>query len=141
MGRYYNGDIKGKFWFAVQSSNDADFFGVQGYEPGELRYSYTKDEIPKIQEGIQKCNEKLVDYKEKLNKFFEEHKVYNDVELADSLGLSELNEKKNRSDGSEYIIGNPKVKELLEWYARLDLGEKILACVLVKGECNFTAEI
>ena len=25
MGRYYQGDIEGKFWFAVQSSNDADF--------------------------------------------------------------------------------------------------------------------
>jgi hypothetical protein len=25
MGRYYHGDIEGKFWFAVQSSNDADF--------------------------------------------------------------------------------------------------------------------
>lgn len=25
MGRYYNGDIEGKFWFGVQSSNDADF--------------------------------------------------------------------------------------------------------------------
>ncbi len=32
MGRYYNGDIEGKFMFAVQSSDDADFFGVQGQE-------------------------------------------------------------------------------------------------------------
>jgi len=23
MGRYYSGDIEGKFWFAVQSSTDA----------------------------------------------------------------------------------------------------------------------
>jgi hypothetical protein len=30
MGRYYHGDIEGKFWFAVQSSNDADFFGCEG---------------------------------------------------------------------------------------------------------------
>ena len=28
MGRYYTGDIEGKFWFAVQSSDDADFFGL-----------------------------------------------------------------------------------------------------------------
>jgi hypothetical protein len=28
MGRHYYGDIEGKFWFAVQSSFDADFFGV-----------------------------------------------------------------------------------------------------------------
>ena len=31
MGRYYNGDIEGKFWFGVQSSDDADFFGVDGH--------------------------------------------------------------------------------------------------------------
>ena len=30
MGRYYHGDIDGKFWVAVQSSTDADFFGVEG---------------------------------------------------------------------------------------------------------------
>jgi hypothetical protein len=29
MGREYFGDIEGKFWFAVQSSNDADYFGGQ----------------------------------------------------------------------------------------------------------------
>ncbi len=28
MGRYYSGDIEGKFWFAVQSSYAADRFGV-----------------------------------------------------------------------------------------------------------------
>ena len=26
MGRYYQGDIEGKFWFAVQSSADPEFF-------------------------------------------------------------------------------------------------------------------
>ena len=31
MGRYYNGDIEGKFWFGVQASNDADFFGSEGH--------------------------------------------------------------------------------------------------------------
>ena len=31
MGRYYTGDIEGKFMFGVQSSNDADFFGVAFY--------------------------------------------------------------------------------------------------------------
>lgn len=27
MGREYRGDIQGKFWFAIQASNDADHFG------------------------------------------------------------------------------------------------------------------
>ena len=45
MGRYYSGDIEGKFAFAVQSSNDADFFGVTGEQTGEqtgLYYCYSK---------------------------------------------------------------------------------------------------
>ena len=29
MGRYYRGDIEGKFLFGVQESNDADFFGTR----------------------------------------------------------------------------------------------------------------
>ena len=40
MGRYYWGDIDGKFAFAIQSSNDADFFGVQGYQPEQLQYNF-----------------------------------------------------------------------------------------------------
>ena len=40
MGRYYSGDIDGKFWFATQSSNDADFFGVTGYQPEKLEYDF-----------------------------------------------------------------------------------------------------
>jgi len=27
MGRYYRGDIEGKFWFGVQDSRDAEHFG------------------------------------------------------------------------------------------------------------------
>ena len=36
MGRYYNGDIEGKFWFGVQSSDDGDFFGSKGEEPNHI---------------------------------------------------------------------------------------------------------
>ena len=36
MGRYYRGDIEGKFWFAIQASNDADFFGCEGEPPNYL---------------------------------------------------------------------------------------------------------
>ena len=44
MGRYYNGDIEGKFWFAVQSSTDASFFGADPYEPNYVNYYFEKDE-------------------------------------------------------------------------------------------------
>ena len=36
MGRYYSGDIDGKFWFAVQPSDDANYFGVEGERPNYL---------------------------------------------------------------------------------------------------------
>ena len=32
MGRYYRGDIEGKFLFGIQESNDADFFGTKGIQ-------------------------------------------------------------------------------------------------------------
>ena len=40
MGRYYEGDIEGKFWFGVQSSDDADFFGCEGRPPSVLEKKY-----------------------------------------------------------------------------------------------------
>jgi hypothetical protein len=43
MGRYYGGDIAGKFWFAVQNSCDAQHFGVQPSGP-HLIYSACMDE-------------------------------------------------------------------------------------------------
>jgi len=36
MGRYYTGDIEGKFWFGTQSSDDATHFGVNP----EIQYDY-----------------------------------------------------------------------------------------------------
>ena len=58
MGRYYNGDIEGKFWFAVQSSDDADYFGVQG-EARFLNYYFMTEDLPKIEAGIKKCKKYL----------------------------------------------------------------------------------
>ena len=34
MGRYYNGDVNGKFMFAVQSSNAHERFGAEEMETG-----------------------------------------------------------------------------------------------------------
>ena len=55
MGRYYNGDIKGKFWFGVQSSDDADFFGQQGQEPNHINYYFDEDDLSDVNKGIDKC--------------------------------------------------------------------------------------
>ena len=52
MGRNYFGDIDGKFGFACQSSDDADFFGVTGYQPNILNYEFEKDDLDRIEQKI-----------------------------------------------------------------------------------------
>lgn len=41
----------------------------------------------------------------------------------------------------ELEISRGKVAELLEWYARLELGLKIQTCLEETGECSFEAEL
>ena len=132
MGRYYSGDIEGKFWFGVQSSDDASFFGgnedevvEEGFDdPSELAYSFSAEDLPTINEGIDSCLTNLEDNKTKLDSFFEGRMTYSDKDLVTALGVNAV-----------------KVRELLEWYARLELGNKIKACVEENGECHFTAEL
>jgi len=123
MGRYYKGDIKGKFWFGVQKSNDADFFGVEGIEPNYLESYFDSNNLKSITEGIEKCQEELGKYKVMIDNYFEKNNGYNDTEMAKELKITEV-----------------ELKNYLEWYARLKLGEKIFNCVTKNGSCEFTAE-
>ncbi len=122
MGRYYSGDIEGKFWYAVQSSNDASFFGGTESEPNYLEYYFDKSDKGDIEDGIAKCRKALADYKKKLDDFFAANNGYNEDMLVQA--------------------GFPKGEafELVAWYARLELGEKILKCVEKTGQCYFEAE-
>ena len=69
MGRYYNGVIEGKFWVAVQSSDAADQFGVEGCSPNYLEYYFDEEDIPAVKYGIKKIKDRL-DYK-KVHGFFD----------------------------------------------------------------------
>ena len=135
MGRYYHGDIEGKFWFAVQSSTDADFFGVEG-NARFLNYYFDTEDLPKIEEGIKKCKGYLGSLLETLNKFFDENNGYNNEMLVDYLNKAHASENLPSKKFTEQ-----GVKHYLEWYARLDLGKEILACMEENGECSFEAEL
>ena len=139
MGRYYTGDIEGKFWFAVQSSGDATHFGgVHDYIDGEgevvddddqddaveMYFHFDQTHMEDIQKGIATCLEQLGEYQEALDNFFGMNTSYNDESLAKELGISVA-----------------KTRELLTNYARLILGLKIENCVGENGECNFEAEL
>ena len=125
MGRYYNGDIEGKMWFAVQDSNDWDFFGKEGYSPERLEYYYEKEDLPKIKKGIEKCKKALGKYKKELDLLFKREEGYNDKEITECLGIKE-----------------DEVKPILEWYARLEKGEQLYNYLKQKENdyCEFEVE-
>ena len=124
MGRYYWGDIDGKFAFAIQSSNDADFFGVTGERPERLEYYFDKENLPELKEGIKKCKVYLVNWKPKLEKFFKDKDTYSPDDLAKFLKVDET-----------------KMREIQRWDARLNLGKKIEKCIEKNGECHFEVEL
>ena len=124
MGRYYWGDIDGKFAFAIQSSNDADFFGVTGERPERLEYYFDKENLPELKEGIKKCKVYLVNWKPKLEKFFKDRDAYIRDDLAKFLKVDET-----------------KMREIQRWDARLNLGKKIEKCIEKNGECHFEVEL
>ena len=54
MGRYYNGDIEGKFMFAVQPSNAGERFFATELEPEYIDYDVSRDDYSKIVEELEK---------------------------------------------------------------------------------------
>ena len=130
MGRYYDGDISGKFWFGVQSSDDADYFGVEGTQPAIIEYYFDEDNIDTVEKGIKDCREVLGDNLERLDKFFNTRQSYND----DMIKEVWLNDYKTE-------LSDMDINVMLQWYARLDLGDKILDRLREYGECQFRAEV
>lgn len=124
MGRYYSGDIEGKFWFAVQASDAADRFGVTGTPPNYLNYYFDISNLQSIRDEIGVILKNLGEYRDKLDKFFDMKCCYNDKELQEYLKVDENKER-----------------YLLSEYADLCLGEKILKCVEENGSCEFEAEL
>lgn len=123
MGRYYSGDIEGKFWFGVQDSQDGEFFGAEAEEARSI--DYVVSDLNKVKEGISTCLDKLGDNLAKLDKFFNENNGYNDQMLLDA-GFKE-----------------DELHTIMVWYARLALGKKIRDYMEENNEeeCHFEAEM
>jgi hypothetical protein len=118
MGRYYSGDIDGKFWFAVQSSDCADRFGVTGESPNVLNYFFSEDDLEGVEAEIENIEEALGDKVRIIDEFFASRDSYNDKMLEEA-GIT---------------------SEELSEYADLELGKKIRDCIKENGECSFEAE-
>lgn len=119
MGRYYQGDIEGKFWFALQSSVAADRFGVPHCEPSYVTYYYQEQDLDGVEKEINNITESLGDKLKVIEDFFKGKGGYNDEMLAEA-GIT---------------------KDELREYADLGLGIQIRDCIIEKGECTFDAEL
>lgn len=119
MGRYYSGDIEGKFWFGLQSSHAADRFGVEGEAPAELQYWFGTENLVEIEEEILNIETELGDKLQVIEQFFLTNNGYTDEKLKEA-GITQ--------------------DELSE-YADLKLGIKIRDYVKENGDCSFTAEL
>ncbi len=118
MSRYYSGDIEGKFWFAVQSSDAADRFGVEGTKPETINYCFEEENLEGVEEEIKVIEEKLGDKLQVIKDFFDKNASYNDKMLEEA-GIS---------------------KEEISEYADLGLGIKIRDSIKENGKCEFEVE-
>jgi len=123
MGRYINGDINRKLWFAVQSSDAADQFGVTGEQPNELYYYFDESNLQEVNEQIEILENELGDWKQKLDEFFNKVNGYN-KQIVEEHGL-------------DYYM----FEKMIKHYADLELGLDIKKCIEENGSCEFTAEI
>jgi len=141
MGRHYDGDISGKFWFAVQSSDDGEYFGAiditeentdSDYHEGFVDYVIYFSDIDKVKDGIDLCKRQLRGNYIILNEFFSNSSGYNDEMIIEHY-------KKTRG----IHINEGFLREQLTIFARLDFGTQILLYFNENpGEdCHFTAEM
>lgn len=170
MGRYYDGSITGKFWFGIQNSDDASYFGVE-YKQFYHYYvcNCTIDEEPT--ENNTYCNECYSSYEEHKESIIEEeinddtnktwdiseNEIYYcfNIETIDNVKekVDELENKyekyileysileSNNTIKYDCKIQDDLKKDVLEWVARLCLGKQILYCLNKNRFCSFYAEI
>tara|TARA_Y100001970_G_scaffold285576_1_gene405711 strand:+ start:667 stop:1026 length:360 start_codon:yes stop_codon:yes gene_type:complete len=119
MGRYYNGDVEGKFMFAVQPSNAHERFGAVEYEPNYITYTIDRDKYDDIVKELNSIDRGSID---RVNKMFKENNGYND-EIMKQYNVS----KKDLSEYADYMLGE-QVKNFFD-----DNPDSY--------ECNFEAEV
>ncbi len=119
MGRYYNGDVEGKFMFAVQPSNAHERFGAVEYEPAYISYTIDRDKYDDIVKELNSIDRGSID---RVNKMFKENNGYNH-EIMKQYNVS----RQDLSEYADYRLGE-QVKNFFD-----DNPDEY--------ECNFEAEV
>ena len=119
MGRYYHGDIEGKFMFGVQPSNAHERFGAVECEPSYIEYEIDRDKYDDIVKELDSINKESI---KKVEKMFKENDGYND----DTMSKYNVS-KQDLSEYADFKLGE-NVKNFFDDNADID-------------ECNFSAEL
>ena len=84
MGRYYDGDISGKFWFGVQESTAPEKLGAF---PTRITYCWADKKA--LEDRLVEMEKLLGDNLKKMDEFFDDRSAYTEKELAEHLGVEE----------------------------------------------------
>ena len=141
MGRYYEGDIDGKFWFAIQSSDDGEFFGAEEQDSNWIDYYLDKETFEDSQ-GIKKCKKALTfkhngktkrwwvlhdDWQKLIDKHYEDNKD-NPEQRYKYISFAEWLKKEHDIGTGEKSFTDAIDSEfntIYVWLARLDMGRKM----------------
>lgn len=115
MGRYYTGDIEGKFWFGTQPSDDAEQFGA-------VESTVTYYSVEEMEDNDRKCEVRLTE-------IFGELGLAVDLEMNPEAVYELYESDTEQSDARRSL------------YASLQLGLKIYQCLVKEGQCNFEVEV
>ena len=129
MGRYYEGDINGKFVFGSQSSEAADRFGVEGQAPGYLDYYFDKDNLEDLEMELNNIENQMGEQGKYLKIYYD---LYGSDEDTAKITFEEYLKKGDKK---------PLNKEQLLEFFDYRIGKKIQDCVKEQGDCSFTAEL
>lgn len=170
MGRYYYGDINGKFGFASQNSDDADNFGYVGhydedaYVCNHCGQSGSQDEFeneigkecPDSEDGEHSLidDEGYLEYYftmdeiDSINEGLNETRQFIIEECNDDERLARRLCRLTSNEIDDWTTYNNLIKEyelnehsLDTFICRFQLGMEILRCVLKTGRCAFYAEL
>ena len=128
MGRYYSGDIEGKFVFGSQSSAAADRFGVAGHTPGYLEYYYDETNLDDLETELKLIEDEMGEHGEYLKVYYDLYGSNDDVQIT----FEEYLKKGDKKPLNE--------EQLLEFFD-YRIGKKIQECIKEQGNCSFTAEL
>ena len=164
MGRYYYGDINGKFWFGIQGSGDARHFDAGEIVNHHFHVCGCVVENPHEEAFCEDCYESLEEHLDEMKEEGEEEsKTWYEGEGAnyECLDIDAVQAKIDELEAQVGChIGSFTITEDFDYdlteteyetishlsddekalIARLCLGKQILACMKVNGTCSFYAE-